>query len=277
MSGLKASPQGPAAASTDTAGKHPRHGRVTIVGAGPGDPELLTRKGYDALQAADVVYFDDLVAPEIIELLPDRTRCIYVGKPHRSVHISQNDIAAQLISEARAGHQVVRLKGGDPMVFGRTGEEIDALRTAGIAVDVVPGITAATGAAANTRISLTHRDYAAQVTFITAVRRDGALADVRGLAGAGKTLVVYMGLARARALSKALRGEGVDALWPVTIVENATRANERVIVTTIADLAAVVASENVHSPALFIVGEVVRTYTPTSAVARAPADLVASS
>ncbi len=269
MSGLKASLQSPAGARTESAGESPRHGRVTIVGAGPGDPELLTRKGFDALQAADVVFFDDLVSPEIIDLLPDRTRCIYVGKPHRSTHVSQDDIAAQLIAAARAGNRVVRLKGGDPMVFGRTGEEIEALRAAGVAVDVVPGITAATGAAATTRISLTHRDYAAQVTFITAVRRDGALAEIGGLAGAGKTLVVYMGLARAGALSEGLRADGVDGQWPVAIVENATRANERVIVTTAADLAATVARESVQSPALFIIGEVVRSYAPAAATAAA--------
>jgi len=242
-----------------------RAGRVTLVGAGPGDPELLTVKGYLALKAADVVFFDDLVSPEILDLLPAGARCIYVGKPYQNAGISQADIITQLIAAARGGHRVVRLKGGAPMVFGRSGEELEGLRTAGVSVDVIPGITAATGAAASTRITLTHRDYAAQVSFVTAARKDGSLADVRGLAGAGKTLVVYMGIARGQALSEALQADGVAPAWPIAIVENATRANERVIVTTVADLSGAIARDVVRSPALFIVGEVVKTFVPADA------------
>lgn len=238
--------------------------RVTLVGAGPGDPGLLTRKGYDALQAADVVFFDELVSPEIVDILPAHARCIYVGKPNQTASISQADICQQLITAARAGLKVVRLKGGDPMVFGRSGEELDALRAAGVGVDIVPGITSAMGAAASTKISLTHRDYAAQVTFVTAARREGALAEVRGLAGAGRTLVIYMGITRARALSDAFIADGVDAALPAAIVENATRADERVIITTVAELPNAVAHNAVRSPALFIVGDVVRTYVPSA-------------
>ena len=246
--------------------------KVTLVGAGPGDPGLLTRKGFDALQSADVVFFDELVAPEIIDLLRPATRCIYVGKPCGSAAMSQGDIVQQLVAAARAGLNIVRLKGGDPMVFGRSGEEIDALRAAGIAVDVVPGITAASGAAASTRVSLTHRDYAAQVSFVTAARRDGELADIRGLAGKWRTLVVYMGIARARALSDALQADGVEAGLPIAIVENATRADERVIITTAGTLPDTVAQHALRSPALFIIGDVVRTYVradePVAAEAR---------
>jgi len=241
--------------------------KVTLVGAGPGDPGLLTRKGYDALQTADVVFFDELVSPEIVDILPAKARCIYVGKPCKAVAISQSDIVQQLIAAARAGLRVVRLKGGDPMVFGRAGEEVETLRAAGIDVEVVPGITSASGAAASTRISLTHRDYSNQVTFVTAARREGELADVRGLAGAGRTLVVYMGIARARALSDAFIADGVDANLPIAIVENATRPEERVIITTVGRLPAAAAQNNVRSPALFIVGDVVRTYVPTDASA----------
>ncbi|MHB1203978.1 MAG: uroporphyrinogen-III C-methyltransferase [Rhodospirillaceae bacterium] len=244
-----------------------RAGRVTLVGAGPGDPELLTVKGYLALKAADVVFFDDLVSPEILDILPQGARCIYVGKPYQGAGISQADIIGQLAAAARGGHRVVRLKGGDPMVFGRSGEELEGLRAAGIAVDIVPGITAATGAAASARITLTHRDYAAQVSFVTAARRDGSLADVNGLAGLGRTLVIYMGIARAAALSEALQADGVAASWPIAIVENATRSNERVIVTTVAGLPAAISEYCVRSPALFIVGEVVKTYVPAQAVA----------
>ncbi len=247
-----------------------RAGRVALVGAGPGDPELLTVKGYLALKAADVVFFDDLVSPEILEILPAGARCIYVGKPYQSAGISQADIITQLIAAARGGHRVVRLKGGDPMVFGRSGEELEGLRAAGIQVDVIPGITAATGAAASTGITLTHRDYAAQVSFITAARKDGSLAEMTGLAGAGKTLVVYMGIVRAAALSAALQADGVAPAWPIAIVENATRANERVIVTTVAGLADAVVRDVVRSPALFIVGEVVKTYAPPARQSVAP-------
>lgn len=243
----------------------PRTGRVILVGAGPGDPELLTVKGYLALKAADVVFFDDLVSPEILDILPEGARCIYVGKPYQNAGISQADIITQLIAAARGGHRVVRLKGGDPMVFGRSGEELEGLRAAGVSVDVIPGITAATGAAASTRITLTHRDYAAQVSFVTAARRDGSLADVRGLAGPGRTLVVYMGIARADALSAAFQADGVAASWPIAIVENATRPNERVIITTVAGLKDAIAQNVVRSPALFIVGEVVKTYAPAAA------------
>ena len=243
--------------------------RVTLVGAGPGDPGLLTRKGYDALRSADVVFFDELVAPEIVDLLPPDVRCVYVGKPNRNASLSQADIAQQVIAATRAGFRVVRLKGGDPMVFGRSGEEIDALRAAGIEVDVIPGVTAATGAAASTRIPLTHRDHSAQVTFVTAARRGGGLADVRGLAGAGRTLVVYMGITRARALCDALKADGVDGALPVAIVENATRPEERVIITTVGDLPEAIARDAVRSPALFIVGDVVRAYVPVEATAAA--------
>jgi uroporphyrin-III C-methyltransferase len=247
-------------------------GAVVLVGAGPGDPDLLTRKGHAALQSADVVFFDDLVSPEIVEILPAHARCIYVGKPHHRAMLTQGDIIRQLITAARAGLRVVRLKGGDPMIFGRSAEEIDALRAAEISVDVVPGVTAALASAASMRVSLTHRDYAARITFVTATRREGALADIGGLAGAGRTLVVYMGLCKARDLKTALSADGIDGDWPVAIVENATRPTERVIITTVAGLPDEVTRENVQSPALFIVGEVVRTYVPANKVSSLSAD-----
>lgn len=235
-------------------------GTIALVGAGPGDPELLTLKALRTLQSADMVFFDDLVSSEVLDLIPARVRCIYVGKPRDGAVVTQDDINSQIISAARAGQRVVRLKSGDPMVFARSGEELAAARAAGIPIEVVPGITAATGAAASTQVSLTHRAVSAQVTYLTAVRRDGSLADVAGLAGSGKTLVVYMGIARAAALSAALQADGVAPALPIAIVENATRSNERVVLTTVADLSGAVLKENIRSPALFIVGEVVRTY-----------------
>ncbi|MEQ9448550.1 MAG: uroporphyrinogen-III C-methyltransferase [Rhodospirillaceae bacterium] len=248
-----------------------RIGTVTLVGAGPGDPDLITRKGYAALQAADVVFFDDLVSPEIVDILPDRARCIYVGKPHHRAVITQADIIAQLIAAAKAGLTVVRLKGGDPMVFGRSAEEIAALQAEHIPVEVVPGVTSASAAGAAMHVSLTHRDYASRVTFVTATRRAGALADISGLAGPGRTMVVYMGLCKARDLKDALLGEGIDQNWPVAVVEHASRPSERVIVTTVSDLPDAVVRENVQSPALFIVGEVVGTHVTDRVTADAMA------
>lgn len=251
--------------TTRDADRSRRAPRVVLVGAGPGDPGLLTRKAFDALQAADVVFFDELVSPEILDELPAHARCIYVGKPCKAVAVSQGDIIQQLIVAARAGLKIVRLKAGDPMIFGRAGEEIEGLRAAGVETEVIPGITSASGAASSTGISLTHRDYAAQVSFVTAARREGELAEVRGLAGVGRTLVIYMGIARAQALSDALREDGVDGDLPIAIVENATRPEERVIITTVAGLAEAVGRSAVRSPALFIVGDVVRTYRAAEA------------
>jgi len=233
------------------------NGKVVLVGAGPGDPELLTRKGHAALLAADVIFFDELVAPEIIDSLPTGIEMVYVGKPHQSAAISQEEIIVLLIEAARTGRKVVRLKGGDPAIFARGGEEVEGLRAAGVDVDIVPGITAASGAAGAAGIPLTHRDHAQQVTFVTAVRRDGSLADVRGLAGDGRTLVIYMGVGQARAISEALLADLVPGAMPVAIVENATRPDERVIITTVAALPSTVAREGVRSPATFIIGDVV--------------------
>jgi len=251
-------------------------GKITLVGAGPGDPDLLTVKALRILESADVVFFDDLVAPEILELLPARVRCIYVGKPHHAAVITQDEIITQILAAAHAGLHAVRLKSGDPMIFGRSGEELAAAHAAGIPIEVVPGVTAAGGAAASTRISLTHRDYAQQVSFLTAVRRNGVLADVRGLAGVGKTLVVYMGLVRAPELSAALGADGVAANWPVAIVENATRPGERVILTTVGDLGPTVVRENIRTPALFIIGEVVKTYAADVMPASAAVETVSA-
>jgi len=231
-------------------------GAVVLVGAGPGDPELLTRKAQTALQAADIIFYDELVSAEILAEIPSRIARVYVGKRQGVVGVQQADIIDAMIDAVKAGKRVVRLKGGDPMIFGRGGEELEALRAQAIEVGVIPGITAATGAASSAGIPLTHRDHAAQLTILTGTRRDGSLSDVRGLAGDGKTLVVYMAVRRARELSQALLADGIAATLPVAIVENATRANERVFVTSVGDLATTVANEKVQSPALIIVGQV---------------------
>ncbi len=240
--------------------------RVLLVGAGPGDPGLLTRKAYAALQAADVLFYDDLVSAEILAEVPASVRRVYVGKPKGTTKVTQEDIISQLIEAARTEGTIVRLKGGDPFIFGRGGEEAEALQAEGIAVEVIPGITAAAGAASTTHIPLTHRDHSATITFVTAVRRDGALADIAGLAGEGRTLVVYMGLGKATDIVEALKADGIAGDLPVAIVENATRPGQRQFITTVDALAETVAAQNVRSPALFIIG---RVATAGSALVRA--------
>ena len=234
-------------------------GTVTLVGAGPGDPDLLTRKACAAISAADIVFYDDLVSPEVLAEVPSQTPKHYVGKPQGGAQISQAEIGALLINAVQKGQRVVRLKGGDPMIFGRGGEEVDALVAAGVQVEVIPGITAAQAAASVSRIPLTHRDRSAQVTYVTAHRADGDLANVRGLAGEERTLVVYMGVRQAGALRAALLQDGVAPSLPVAVVEKATRPGQRVFITDVDTLPAVVADERIVSPALFIVGRVAAT------------------
>lgn len=233
------------------------HGHVAIVGAGPGDPELLTVKALRALQDADVVVHDRLVGDGVLDLVRRDAARIYVGKQKSNHSVPQDGINDLLVELARAGKRVVRLKGGDPFVFGRGGEELDALRAAGIDASVVPGITAATGCAASIGMPLTHRDHASAVTFVTGHGVDGDPdVDWHALAAPRHTLVVYMGLARAGALAEHLIGAGRSPGTPVAIVENGTRADERVLTGTLASLSAVVASARVGAPALIVVGEV---------------------
>ena len=235
----------------------PAHGYVAIVGAGPGDPDLLTVKALRALQDADVVVHDRLVGDGVLDLIRRDAARIYVGKQKSNHSVPQAGINELLVSLARQGKRVVRLKGGDPFVFGRGGEEIDALRAAGIEVSVVPGITAATGCAASLGMPLTHRDCASAVTFVTGhgVGGDPDI-DWSALAAPRHTLVVYMGLSRAGALSESLIGAGRAPGTPVAIVENGTRVDERVVTGTLSSLPSLVTAARVGAPALIVVGEV---------------------
>jgi uroporphyrin-III C-methyltransferase len=231
-------------------------GAVVLVGAGPGDPGLLTRKADAAIRAADIVFYDDLVSAEIMAEIPASTARVYVGKRHGAPSTEQADIIDAMVVAVRNGKRVVRLKGGDPMIFGRGGEEIEGLHAAGIDVIVVPGVTAALGAASSAGIPLTHRDHAAQVSIVTGTRRDGSLTDVTGLAGEGKTLVIYMAVKRAGDIVAALLADGVAGDLPIAIVERATRADERIFIATVDTLVETVAREGVETPALLIVGRV---------------------
>jgi uroporphyrin-III C-methyltransferase/precorrin-2 dehydrogenase/sirohydrochlorin ferrochelatase len=242
-----------------TASTAPRAaGEVTLVGAGPGDPELLTLKALRALQDADVILHDRLVAPAVLDLARRDATRICVGKAAGNIGSTQQEINDLLIKHAKQGRRVVRLKGGDPFVFGRGGEELQALAAAQINFSVVPGITAALGAAAYAGIPLTHRDYAQSVTFVTGhAQEQGKEPDWRALAMPGATAVFYMGLARLDHIVQKLLEHGAAATRPAGIIVQGTTANQRVITATLATIRKVSSDANLESPALLIVGDVV--------------------
>ncbi len=232
------------------------------MGAGPGDPELLTLKALRALQDADVILHDRLVPAAVLDIARRDAALICVGKAAGNIGSTQAEINALLIEHAKQGKRVVRLKGGDPFVFGRGGEELQALAAAQIDFSVVPGITAALGAAAYAGIPLTHRDYAQSVTFVTGHARDpGREPDWRALATPGTTAVFYMGLARLDHIVERLLEHGAAASRPAGIVVQGTTANQRVVAATLATIRAAAADANLESPALFIVGEVVALHS----------------
>ena len=240
-------------------GTQPGVGDVSLVGAGPGAPDLLTLRGLRALQTADVVIFDRLVADALLEQVPPRCERIYVGKRRRDHPVPQEEINTLLLRHARAGKRVVRLKGGDPFIFGRGGEEIEHLMEAGIPFRVIPGITAASGCAAYAGIPLTHRDYAQSCAFVTGHRKDGELdLDFRGLVREGQTLVFYMGLHSLRDVCAGLMGEGMAPEMPAALVQQGTTRAQAIIEGTVSDLADAVESREVRAPTLLIIGEVVR-------------------
>jgi uroporphyrin-III C-methyltransferase/precorrin-2 dehydrogenase/sirohydrochlorin ferrochelatase len=232
-------------------------GSVALVGAGPGDPELLTLKALRVLQSADVVLSDDLVSPAIVEMARREAEKVSVGKRGYRPSCKQDDIIALMIERARQGKRVVRLKGGDPMIFGRANEEIRGLEAAGIPCEVVPGVTAALGAAASLRISLTERDKARRVQFITAHAHNGKLPDDldwRALCDKRASSVVYMGARTCAALAERLLGEGIDPETPVIVVERATWADERRVHGTIATIGAEMEAEIPSGPCIILIG-----------------------
>ena len=237
----------------------PSQGCVWLVGAGPGDAELLTLKALRLIGAADVVVYDRLVSEEVLALIPAATLALDVGKTPGFHGMKQSQIGQLLVDLARSGRNVVRLKGGDPFIFGRGGEELQQLQAAGVTCQVVPGITAATGCAAACGIPLTHRDMAQSVRFITGHGKEGkpqlaweSLQDVR------QTLVFYMGLTWSAELSRQLCRHGRAASTPVAIIERGTRPDQRVIIATLETLESAIAREQPQSPSLIIVGEVVK-------------------
>jgi uroporphyrin-III C-methyltransferase len=230
------------------------NGSVWLVGAGPGDPELLTIKALKALGRADVVVHDGLVSDEILELAPAAARLINVAKRKSRHTLPQEEINRLLVAFALEGLTVVRLKGGDPFVFGRGGEELEACRAAGVEVHVVPGVTAALAASAGAGAPLTHRGSAQAVTFVTGHAAHGEPdLDWAALARANQTVVIYMGLTTAALIAERLIGAGRDGATPALIVVNASRPDEQRVATTLAGLAA--AAEGLSGPALLMVGE----------------------
>ncbi len=229
---------------------------VYLVGAGPGDPDLLTLRAARLIMRAGLIVHDGLVDPAILAMARPDARLVSVAKSRSRHTMPQAEINALLVAEALAGHDVVRLKGGDPFIFGRGGEEAEACRAAGVAVEVVPGISAALGAAAAAQIPLTHRDRASIVSFVAGQCKGLTDQDWAGLAGKGRTLVIYMGVATAEVIAEKLMADGLAPDVPVAVIENATRPAMRVLRAPLAGLPALVECERVKSPALIVVGDV---------------------
>jgi len=232
-------------------------GRVILVGAGPGDPDLLTVRAVEALRSADVVVHDGLIDPRVLDHAPPQAQTISVAKKRDRHSVPQEAINALIIAHVRAGSVVVRLKGGDPFIFGRGGEEVEAVRAAGLPVEVVPGVSSALGCAAEAMLPLTHRDWSSAVSFVAGTCKGLAEQNWSGLAGQGRTLAIYMGVTCAARIADKLMADGVAPDMPVAVLERGTLRGSRAMRTLLADLGEMVERESVVSPAIIVVGEVV--------------------
>ncbi|WP_136064325.1 uroporphyrinogen-III C-methyltransferase [Modicisalibacter radicis] len=233
-------------------------GQVCLIGAGPGDPELLTLKALKRLEVAEVILHDRLVSSEVLALANPVARQLYVGKARSQHSLPQEDINRALVDWARQGKRVVRLKGGDPFIFGRGGEELETLAEAGIPFEVIPGITAASGCGAYAGIPLTHRDHAQSVRFVTGHLKNGSSElDWPTLARPQQTLVFYMGLGSLEVIRHELRAHGLSGKTPLALIEQGTTARQRVHVGTLDALPAALSPDRVRPPTLIIVGSVV--------------------
>ncbi|MDR1968830.1 MAG: uroporphyrinogen-III C-methyltransferase [Burkholderiaceae bacterium] len=239
-------------------------GTVTLVGAGPGDPELLTLKAARALREARLALYDHLVSPAVLDLLPVDAQRIYVGKEASRHTLPQADIAGLMVRLARAGQSLVRLKGGDSYIFGRGGEEVQALAEAGIPFQVIAGLTAAQGAAASTGIPLTHRDHACALVLATGHRRGDQDLDMDWpmLARPGQTVVLYMGVGNLPEICRQLLAHGLPARTPAALIENATLPEERCVTGPLAQLPELARQHRIRPPALIMIGDVVAARQP---------------
>ena len=240
-----------AASSSDS-----RPGTVHLVGAGPGDPDLLTLRAARLIMSAGLIVHDGLVSPGILAMARSGARLVSVAKARSRHTMEQDAINALLVREALAGHDVVRLKGGDPFIFGRGGEEAEACRAAGVPVQVVPGISSALGAAAAAQVPLTHRDHASIVSFVAGQCKGLTEQNWAGLAGKDRTLVIFMGVATAPQIAEKLMGDGLAPDTPVAVIEKATQADMRVLRGPLAGLPDIVQRHRVRSPALIVIGAV---------------------
>ncbi|WBY17646.1 uroporphyrinogen-III C-methyltransferase [Erythrobacteraceae bacterium WH01K] len=231
-------------------------GTIYLVGAGPGDPDLLTLRAARLIESASLIVHDGLVDRSILALARADATLVSVAKQRSKHTLPQDDINALLLREAKTGRDVVRLKGGDPLVFGRGGEEAEAARACGVPVEIVPGISAANGAAAAAQIALTHRDASSIVSFVAGQCKGLKDQDWAGLAGPGRTLVIYMGVKTAPQIAEKLMEDGLAPDMPVAVIENGARPEMRVLRGLLAGLPDLVESERVVSPALIVIGEV---------------------
>jgi uroporphyrin-III C-methyltransferase len=240
-------------------------GRVYLVGAGPGDPELLTLRAVRIMAKADVVVYDHLVSDGVLDFLPPKAERIYAGKRRNEHTLRQEQINALLVKLAQEGKQVVRLKGGDPFIFGRGGEELQTLAKAGVPFEVVPGITAASGVSNYAGIPLTHRDYAQTCLFVTGHLKEtndfvSADLDWAALTRPRQTVVIYMGLSGLTDICRQLIAHGAKPDFPIAIVQDGTIGSQKVLVGTLSDLPERVKTSGFTSPCLIIVGEVVKLH-----------------
>lgn len=250
-------------------------GTVWLVGAGPGDPDLLTRKAERLIASATIVFHDALVGPGILALIPDGVRRVYVGKRSGRHACNQKTIGAMMIRAAKAGERVVRLKGGDPSIFGRSGEELDQLRDAAIPVSICPGITAASAAAASAGISLTRRGIARKLTFLTATTESGDMPSLRAVER-DATFAIYMGRSAAPRIASELIAAGLAPDTPALVVEDATGADERLLATRLDLLPIAAAALGGTGPMLILVGEAVTLPPSGGALCAAPVPASAS-
>ncbi len=245
----------------DFTGPPPGAGRVYLVGAGPGDPELLTLRAVRLLKAADVVIYDHLVSSAVLDFMSPTAKRIYAGKRRNEHTMRQENINALLVKLALEGKQVVRLKGGDPFIFGRGGEELQALARQGIAFEVVPGVTAASGVASYAGIPLTHRDYAQSCIFVTGHRKDGSAdLDWPSLIRLHQTVVIYMGLSGLPEICHQMMAHGAAPELPIAVVQDGSIGSQKVVVGTLSNMAQRVAREELRSPCLTIIGQVVKLH-----------------